>query len=129
MSVYDRERGRLDGINQAAMTQSAGGLGQAVVNNLFGRHAQPAPSSLQTDAVLLKAELEKAQTWRAVARAALAGVEAAVRSLPPEHRAMFEQAMAQTFDNTANKRLLELGIAPQQVDHVVAGIKKNLLGH
>lgn len=86
--------------------------------------------SLADDARALKAELLEERGMRSLARATVAGMEAAIAELPPEHRAALQAAMERTFDAVFVRRAGELGVVdaqPGQLADVAAETRRTIM--
>lgn len=100
--------------------------GADAVRGLF-RGAAP---SLADDARALKAELLEERGMRSLARATVAGMEAAISELPAEHRAALHAAMERAFDAVFVKRAGELGVVdaqPGQLANVAAETRRTIM--
>lgn len=86
--------------------------------------------SLADDARALKAELLEERGMRSLARATVAGMEAAISELPAEHRAALQAAMERTFDAVFVRRAGELGVCdaqPGQLADVAAETRRTIM--
>lgn len=86
--------------------------------------------SLADEARALKAELLEERGMRSLARATVAGMEAAISELPPEHLAALQAAMERTFDAVFVRRAGELGVAnaqPGQLADVAAETRRTIM--
>lgn len=86
--------------------------------------------SLADDARALKAELLEERGMRSLARATVAGLEAVIAELPPEHRAALQVAMERTFDAAFVRRAGELGVVdaqPGQLADVAAETRRTIM--
>lgn len=121
-TYYD---GLTDGQRFSNSLQTAAEGADAVRGLFRGR----APS-LADEARALKAELLEERGMRSLARATVAGMEAAISELPPEHRAALQAAMERTFDAVFVKRAGELGVTdaqPGQLANFATETRRSLL--
>lgn len=120
--------GLADGQRFAGSLQTAS-EGADAVRQLF--RGQSAPSSWAQEAQALKVEIAQERAMRALSRATVAGLEAVIAQLAPEHKAAFQAAMDQAFDRVFVERARDLGLVdsrPGQTAEAAATMRKSLLG-
>lgn len=86
--------------------------------------------SLADDARALKAELHEERAKRSLARAIVAGMEAAISELPEEHRKALQAAMERTFDTVFVRRAGELGVVdarPGQLAEIAVETRRDIM--
>lgn len=124
-NYYD---GVVDGQRFAGSLQTAS-EGADAVRQLF--RGQGAPSSWAQEAQALKVEIAQERAMRALSRATVAGLEAVIAQLPPEHMAALQAAMERTFDQVFIERAHELGVVesrPGQTAEAAAMMRRSVLG-